>query len=1086
MQLYNIIAHSPEALAQQLENLASTHGLAQLFVSGDAQTLQRYAEQVRIQCPTLTLIGVSATHIIADSTTLDAPCLLSILPAQQSASVWFFDSYDPQQLKHLNQALAQCSAQAVGVILSTPGFDALDQLLADIQVGDLPVAGGLAVPATETSPAYVLAGEYCMEKGCVFALMEVNQDTQPITGYQFGWQPISMPALVTHSEGKRVHTLNYKKVAQFYRDKLGDQITAEQGLEFPLLLQAEGGMQLARTPLEVHEDGSFTFAGSVPEGQFVKLSFGNRTRLIDQSIYETPKASGSSFIYSCMGRRAFLGAEEIEHTLLPFSQHANCGFFTLGEILNWNQRLRLFNETTTYIQLNRADQPPTYYPRTDQTRGGQVQDALVNLLNFQQNRFQQFKALVDRGGFALVRLARDEQGLWRPIDASPQVETFLGMDMQALIQARLPVTEWFVAGTDMAFRSFIASIDQFEVFEPVRFVQTDVSARIYAMRNEPAILDLLIENLQDETRLNELISMFATGPVVMTERNLAQWQLAYVSSNIERVLNLSYNDLTQHGQCLWDFLHPMDKAKFRQQLDNTLAEQLRDVEFLYRIVDQQGQQHWVQDYTHVVYEQGVAKKVYSFLLDVTHAIEATEALKKEKQQAIWSAAHDPLTGLYNRAFVEEALQKIIYAQQRKPEFAALHFIDLDNFKDINDVHGHTVGDAVLIEIAKRLRKLCRRSDVIARFGGDEFLVIQQLYTKDAQKAHEGAENLANKLLNALETPVQVDDKQFTLSGSIGVVLFEDATAQGMESTETIIRYADTSMHVAKRQGKGRIIFFDEQTQQEEEARLVKLSALKEALQTEQGLWLAYQPQVKVMPEGFEPIGAEVLVRWDSEQWGSVSPGEFIPLAEGSGLIAPLGNWVMQQAIKQLAQWRADGIVGNDFVLSINISAPQFHEEKFVENVQALCASAGLPPQALCLELTERIVYGDAGDTLKKVAALHERGFHISLDDFGTGYSSLSYLKQLKLDELKVDQSFVRDLLTDESDEVLVRTIISLGQNFGLKVVAEGTENKAVVDKLAELGCTLFQGYYFARPMSSAALTDWLQQHTATATPDASG
>ncbi|MEO8101888.1 MAG: EAL domain-containing protein [Betaproteobacteria bacterium] len=418
------------------------------------------------------------------------------------------------------------------------------------------------------------------------------------------------------------------------------------------------------------------------------------------------------------------------------------------------------------------------------------------------------------------------------------------------------------------------------------------------------------------------------------------------------------------------------------------------------------------------------------------------------------AFYDTLTSLPNRRLLSDRLQQSLATSLRTSRKGALLFIDLDNFKTLNDTLGHDQGDRLLQQVALRLVTCVRESDTVGRFGGDEFLVILEDLSDDPLEAARHTEGVGEKILAVLNRPYDLSGREHYSTPSIGVTLF----AEPGDNVDELLKRADLAMYQAKGAGRNALRFFDPEIQTMVAARAAMEEELRQAVPRGE-LVLHYQVQVNVAGR---PIGAEALVRWNHPSRGLVLPGEFIALAEATGLIQPLGQWVLEEACRQLVAW-ADQPHKAHWILGINVSSRQFRHPAFVEQVVAVLEKTGANPLKLKLELTESLLLEDVENVVLKMTALRARGLSFSLDDFGTGYSSLSYLKRLPLDQLKIDQSFVRDVLTDANDAAIARTIIALAQILGLTVMAEGVETEAQRDFLTRQGCQAYQGYLFGRP-----------------------
>ena len=431
--------------------------------------------------------------------------------------------------------------------------------------------------------------------------------------------------------------------------------------------------------------------------------------------------------------------------------------------------------------------------------------------------------------------------------------------------------------------------------------------------------------------------------------------------------------------------------------------------------------------------------------------------RKAAQQTIQQMAfYDALTGLPNRRFLMEKLQQASAACRRYRHQNALLFIDLDNFKLINDTLGHAQGDILLQQVGNRIATCMRQTDVLARLGGDEFVVLLEHLDSDATLAAVHAEIVGEKIRALLNQNYRLNSYDYQVTASIGISLLN---ADVQMECEDLLQQADTAMFQAKAGGRNTIRFFDPEMSQTVLARARLEKDFRAAIALSQFI-LYYQPQVDLRGQ---LVGAEALVRWLHPERGMVSPAEFIPLAEETGLILPLGAWVLEDACKRLALWAMMPKM-HDLSVAVNVSARQFRQKSFVSDVLAVLARTGARPSHLKLELTEGLLLENIEETIEKMTLLQSSGVAFSLDDFGTGYSSLSYLKRLPLNQLKIDQSFVRDILIDPNDAAISKMVITLASTLGLQVIAEGVETREQRDFLATQGCDHYQGYFFGRPL----------------------
>ncbi len=468
------------------------------------------------------------------------------------------------------------------------------------------------------------------------------------------------------------------------------------------------------------------------------------------------------------------------------------------------------------------------------------------------------------------------------------------------------------------------------------------------------------------------------------------------------------------------------------------------------------------EYLNITAVKDAKGKVTNYVAALTD-ITTNKAAILETQQL---AFYDPLTGLPNRRLLVDRIQHTLASRTRNEAKSALMFLDLDHFKNLNDTLGHKYGDLLLQQVATRLTSCVREGDTVARLGGDEFVVLLEGLSKKVIDAAAQTKAIGDKILSSLNQPYQLNLQEYHCSASIGVTLFEDSTP----GVEDLFRQADIAMYHAKESGRNRLRFFDPEMQE----RIHHLAALKKDLHkalNQQQFQLYYQIQVDALAQ---PIGAEALIRWQHPEHGLVSPDKFIPLAEQTGLILPIGQWVLETACAQLKAWEQDESTCK-LTLSINVSIKQFRQTNFVNQVQDTVQRYGINPAKLKLELTESMLATNIEQVITAMSTLNALGIRFSLDDFGTGYSSLQYLKRLPLYQLKIDKSFVRDITVDSNDQALVLTIIAMAENLGLEVIAEGVETKEEQDILLHKGCRHFQGYLFGKPVPIKQFEEALQQ-----------
>ncbi len=440
------------------------------------------------------------------------------------------------------------------------------------------------------------------------------------------------------------------------------------------------------------------------------------------------------------------------------------------------------------------------------------------------------------------------------------------------------------------------------------------------------------------------------------------------------------------------------------------------------------------------------------LLSVAANIAGIILQREKNENELWELAHkDIITGIPNRALLNQRLNHAIECAERQQTNLALFFIDIDNFKKINDSHGHKMGDRVLTEIASRINACIRTGDTLARYGGDEFVLLAENLT---QSCDVGL--IAEKIISSLSKTMSINDKKLRITSSIGISVYP---GDGNDA-ETLLKYADTAMYQAKKNGKNRFVCYESALTEAIQYRLEMEDELKQALEKNE-FTLHYQPQYHTGSDTITSV--EALIRWQHPKKGLLPPDEFIPIAEQSGLIREIGHWVMRQACQQGKKWLDKGM--NIEKIAVNMSAAQLSKGCY-KTVQGILIETEFPASNLEIEITESLMIKKGDDTLAELNLMKNAGITISLDDFGTGYSSLSQLQQLPINKLKIDRSFVTDIPGNKNDEIIAKTIIAMGNSLGLNVIAEGVETREQADFLLAHGCNSFQGFLFSRPLAA--------------------
>jgi diguanylate cyclase (GGDEF)-like protein/PAS domain S-box-containing protein len=534
---------------------------------------------------------------------------------------------------------------------------------------------------------------------------------------------------------------------------------------------------------------------------------------------------------------------------------------------------------------------------------------------------------------------------------------------------------------------------------------------------------------------------------------------------LEELLGYSAAELA--AMSFREFTHPEDVERSAELYGEMMAGRRDAYQLEVRFVRRDRNEVWGQ-ITAVLERDSDGRPAFAVTMieNITQRKVAESALVAQSQLNEYQAVHDALTDLPNRTLFRQRIQHAVARSDEDGEFAVV-IMDLDRFKEVNDSMGHHAGDALLIEVARRVESALRTSDMVARLGGDEFGLLLSTPSNTA-----GLVTVLERVREAVEAPIVFHDLPLAISASMGVASYPD---HGRD-VETLLRSADVAMYAAKRSDLPFAVY-DSTHSQSDPSRLTLVAELRRALQRRE-LVLYYQPKAGLASGAVDSV--EALVRWNHPDRGLVFPDAFIPLAQETGLIRPLTQYVLEEAIRQCRAWQSEGI---ELSVSVNLSARNLLDVEFPDQVERLLASSGLEPARLELEITETTMLNDGARTKAALDRLSGLGVRISIDDFGTGYSSLSYLRQLPISEIKIDRSFVMNMDNCEDDAVIVRSTIDLGRNLGLKVVAEGVESEAVWQQLRRLGCTAAQGYYLTKPVPPDELRDWLAGRTAAATDD---
>ena len=635
-------------------------------------------------------------------------------------------------------------------------------------------------------------------------------------------------------------------------------------------------------------------------------------------------------------------------------------------------------------------------------------------------------------GFALNDLLGREPFPWNPSEATSAI-------YRSLLSAHNVEEQW--QGDVLIRRKDGSAYWERQVVSTLHNAQGRTTHLIVVKEDISALQDQRRE-VEQALLLREQALVSSSNGIMITRSDADDHSIVYVNPAFERITGYDAAEVMgREGRFLVrDDLAQPDLERIREALRGK-----REGHAILRNYRKDGTLFWNELYIAPVHDRSGAATTHfvSVINDISERVRYQQALE-------YQATHDNLTGLANRSLLNDRIEQGIAWAKRNGHTIGLMLLDLDHFKLINDASGHSAGDALLKEVARRLSKCVRETDTVARLGGDEFVLI----LTDLPHADD-VDAIAAKILSALARPFELLGRELVITASIGISLYPRDGDHG----EMLLRYADMAMYRVKEHGRNSVRQFMPEMGSAAIARLDMEAALRRGL--DQGEFLLhYQPKIELATQRI--IGVEALVRWQHPQIGLVHPIEFIRLAEETGLIIPLGEWVLKEACSQLVAWKAQGLPR--LKIAINMSARQFRQDDLAERIAAILEHTGADPTCVILELTESMVMQDVDSTLSALRALKRLGLFISLDDFGTGYSSLSYLRRFPIDELKIDRSFIGDIHSNSDDAAIAAAIVAMARSLGLSVVAEGVEKLEQSRALQGMGCDQAQGYFFARPL----------------------
>jgi len=604
----------------------------------------------------------------------------------------------------------------------------------------------------------------------------------------------------------------------------------------------------------------------------------------------------------------------------------------------------------------------------------------------------------------------------------------------------------------LPLRELTKKLEAFDPGNPVPIELKNTSRNEIGMIAEAAnkMSDNIIHHADFMNELNEEIE---EGRLHLKEAQqiarMGSWRIdpetheCAFSDQMYVLLGLKKEGPTLGWETLLDAIDARDRQSFARAVEST-AQTHAPFRLMHKLVNAYGEKMHVLTEAKLSHRRDGSAVVSGITMDVSEQTESQQTIEK-------LAFYDPLTNLPNRLLLHDRLQKAIKDARRRRDKVGILFLDLDRFKNVNDTLGHTLGDLLLKEVAERLRKTLRETDTISRIGGDEFIVLLPYITSEKDTVV-----VAKKLITALQERWELGDKALFTTTSVGISIYPDHS----DDVDTLIKYADTAMYKAKDEGRNRYQFYDASMGEKIAKKLRIEHEMREAIVTMEQFELYYQPKISLRTGAI--VGAETLIRWNHPKLGLVFPDDFIPIAENTGMIIPIGEWVMHEAARRIEQWKREGIV--PLKLAVNLSGRQFASPTLLYQIRTVLQKYDIKPQYLEFEVTESVSMVSLQESLKVLHQLRDLGVGVNIDDFGTGYSSLAYLKQFPVDTLKIDKAFIMNMLEDQDDRTIVESIVSLSKAMGLKIVAEGVETMEHVRLLKKMEVDYGQGYFFSRPI----------------------
>ncbi len=1051
--------------------------LVQIFCGEGGKALQDYAKKIIKKIPHAHILGSTTDgEIVCQEVTSKKTAIAISVFRHTTLKSGYVSSGDSfENGKKLTNNLVSSDTKLM--ILFSDGTTSNGEMIIkgiESVKPKLLIAGGMAGDNATFTQTYILHGTTLLKEGVVG--ITLNSKLLEVKNFfYFDWLPIDRKFKVTKAKNNRVYTIDNVPAVELYRIYFGEKTASrlpKVGIDFPLMV-TRGSMLVARAVLDKKEDGSLILAGNIYEGEDVRFGFGNSIGIaknISNALEPIGDMQGQTFfIYTCMARKKFI-SHDISPEISPYASNApTAGFFTYGEFYHLEDRNELLNETITGVALSEPGDETTVPMKCDisahtiMNNTLETFEALSHILEKNSEDLDMLFKLFEQSHIVLFQWRNDEKRTIKYV--SPNVVDLTGYESNKFISKEVNYFDLIYEDDRSRIERDIAialenNLDEIS-HEPYRIIDyngnivwVEDHSRVMRNRDGKALfiagyLTDVTSKVHNEQRLMMHASIFenALEAIMITDKDN---KIVSVNPAFEKITGYKESEvLGKNPSLLKSGYHDDLFYKRMWSILKKRGEWQGEV----HDVDRDGNIYIVWLSIKVIYDiKGNISNYIAMQTDITDIYRTKERLSQ-------LAHYDILTQLPNRLYFQEYVKHAIDRSKHNNSMFALLYLDLDNFKTVNDSLGHTIGDGLIQEVAKRLKKTIRDSDTISRQGGDEFLVlIEDITDKDIVK------KVAQKILDEISKPYNIANHILHTTFSIGIAFYPDDGTNFQE----LLQYSDLAMYEAKKSGRNRYHLFSNSMLADIKSKHEIQTQLRYAMENGE-LSLHYQPQIKCNTEDIR--GFEALLRWRSSVLGDVSPGQYIAAAEENGMIVDIGKWVLEEVCKQIKEFKYR------YKIAANISALQFEDIHFVEYVENLIGKYSIPPYKLELELTESILMSNINRSIQIMQRLKRLGILISIDDFGTGYSSLSYLKQFPADSLKIDRSFIQDLEFNEDAKSIVDAIIHIGHIFGMNVIAEGVESVEQAQFLKDNNFDDIQGYFYGYPMPFNELESYIADYS---------